>query len=626
VVLDNAARTAQVAPLLPGGGAGTLVLVTSRRRLVGLDGVHPVSLPLLDAGEAVELLARIAGRARVAAEPRAAQEVVRRCGYLPLAVRLAAARLAHRPRWRVADLAERLGEQRAALPELTADDRSVAQVFALSYEQLSPIVRWAFRALALHPGEQFDALAVAALVDLGADAATDALDELVDQHLVEEPVAGRYRLHDLVREYATGLVAADPQSVRSAAVGRLLDHHLHATLTANAGIMMVRPVEGLTEPQRPDLLERAERTADWLERERPNLVPLLRRAVAYGHLRVTWQLARAQWPFLYVHEYLDDLVASHLVALEAARVEGDRRGVATTHNYLASAYFRTSRHERAIEHLLDALRIRDELGDAVGSAIIRGNLAVALCAQGRLREAWDHAVRAAAAWRGSASSYSYPPSLSQLAVLSAMFGRYEDALRYQRWQLQLAAERKDNVRLSTGLGNVAWFRLRLGHVDAAERLLRATVALARRHRNIYVETESTCRLGIALRLRGRLAEAQSYQRESLRISRDVGDRRAELAARTELAITLSVAGEPAEAQELLRGALAVAPDLEVPYERAGAMTALGDVVAGDDPAEARRLWEQALGLYRWMGVPEATEVEARLDRLRSADGRGRMEA
>src|SRR5699024_348365 len=119
----------QLEDLLP-TAPGSLAIVTSRRRLAGLDGVHPEPLAVLPAAEATALLARIVGD-RIAAEPEAAAEVVRRCGGLPLAIRLAGARLAHRPRWRVADLVRRLGE--SALPELAAEDRTVASAFALSY-------------------------------------------------------------------------------------------------------------------------------------------------------------------------------------------------------------------------------------------------------------------------------------------------------------------------------------------------------------------------------------------------------------------------------------------------------------------------------------------------------------
>ena len=155
LVLDNAATADQVTPLLP-NGSHCLILITSRRRLVGVDEGRPSSLPVLDSDEAVELLGRVVGVARVAAEPEAATEVVRRCGHLPLAIRLAGARLAHRPHWRIADLAERLASRPDPLAEFEVGERSVGRAFALSYAQVSPVAQRAFRLLGLHPGVRFD--------------------------------------------------------------------------------------------------------------------------------------------------------------------------------------------------------------------------------------------------------------------------------------------------------------------------------------------------------------------------------------------------------------------------------------------------------------------------------------
>jgi DNA-binding SARP family transcriptional activator len=224
VVLDNAAGSAQITPLLPGNG-DSLALITSRRRLTGLDGIHPESVRVLTEDEAVVLFTRIVGD-RAVAEPAAVREVVGRCGGLPLAIRLAGARLAHRPRWRVADLLSRLSE--AALPELVAEDRTVLSAFALSYAQLAPAPSRLFRLLGLVPGERFTAPAAAALAEVDLDEAEELLDGLVDVHLIEEPSPGHYRLHDLMREYAASLVTADGAEYAERALARLLDLHLHA--------------------------------------------------------------------------------------------------------------------------------------------------------------------------------------------------------------------------------------------------------------------------------------------------------------------------------------------------------------------------------------------------------------
>jgi hypothetical protein len=269
LVLDNAATTAQITPLLP-AEAGVLVLVTSRRRLLDLAAARPLSMDILDPDDSVALLARVAGD-RVREEPDAAAEVAKHCGHLPLALRMAAARLAHRPHWTVRDLADRLADPYEPLT-LFAADHTTADAFALSYHQLAPDTRRTFRLLGLHPGTHFDVYAVAALTGATLTGARLHLDELVDAHLVEEIQADRYRLHDLVRAYAAGLVAVtDADQDRGAATRGLLDYYLHAA--ARAGERFESAVSRRTfrpgEPLRSDLVrERPALGADWLDAER----------------------------------------------------------------------------------------------------------------------------------------------------------------------------------------------------------------------------------------------------------------------------------------------------------------------------------------------------------------------
>jgi DNA-binding SARP family transcriptional activator len=325
VVLDNAAATAQVTPLLP-AGAGCLVLVTSRRRLTGLDSARPVSLDPLLPEDAVALLAEVAGE-RVRAEPDAAAEVVTRCGHLPLAIRLAGARLAHRPTWRVRDLADRLGDAHSLLTELAVEDRTVADAFALSYAPLPPDLQRAFRLLGVHPGDEFDAYALAALADTDLADAQRLLEALVDRHLVMEVRPGRYRFHDLVREYSRHLTGAhDREPDRAAAVARLLDLYLH---TAASITLPLEPVDDsrrnvrFGDPLLPALV--ADATAEGivrLEAERPNLVSAVELAVAAGMDRYVWQLARSTWWFLYHRGLAED--ACHSSSWAVSRREARR--------------------------------------------------------------------------------------------------------------------------------------------------------------------------------------------------------------------------------------------------------------------------------------------------------------
>ncbi|WP_457452118.1 AfsR/SARP family transcriptional regulator [Streptomyces sp. M18.1] len=200
VVLDNVAGTDHVRPFLP-GATRSLLLVTSRRRLTGLDGAACLSLDPLPAADAIELFTRIVGQ-RVDDEPLAALDILHLCGFLPLAVRIAAARLRHRQQWTAAHLADRLRDQRRRLAELSTSERGVAAAFAMSYQQLETEQRRMFRLLGLHPGPDVGSRAAAALAGVTPERAERLLEDLLDAHMVRQDEADRYTLHDLLRQYA----------------------------------------------------------------------------------------------------------------------------------------------------------------------------------------------------------------------------------------------------------------------------------------------------------------------------------------------------------------------------------------------------------------------------------------
>lgn len=206
VVLDNAADTAQVRPLLP-ATAGCAAVVTSRAQLADLDGAVPSSLDLPPERDALTLLARIAGPYRVAAEADAAAAIVACCGRLPLAVRIAGSRLRSRPGWPLAELAARLGPEHRRLDELTVGDLGVRASIGRSYRALPPLVARTFRLLALLDGHDVTPAAATALA--GDPAAAVHLELLADAHLLGSPAPGRYRLHPLVRLFARERARAD---------------------------------------------------------------------------------------------------------------------------------------------------------------------------------------------------------------------------------------------------------------------------------------------------------------------------------------------------------------------------------------------------------------------------------
>ncbi|HEY1179155.1 MAG TPA: NB-ARC domain-containing protein, partial [Phytomonospora sp.] len=283
-VLDNAGDADQVRPLLPGAG-DSAVIVTSRRRFVALAHIPPVSLEILDGDTAKDLFRRAGGPdARYEREPEAVAEVVRLCGNLPLAIRVAAARLRHRPGWTLAVLTDRLRRQ--------TDDFDTA--CGMSLRQMDALHRKAFRRLALLPGADFDAAVAAAAVDLPADDTAEILEDLVDVHLLDEPDADRFHLHDLVRGFAARTAEAEePETERRRAEQRVLDHQL-ARAEAAVGhfpwLTLPGPVPGSPFPDRDAALA-------WYDREHANLLAAFRLAETIGDDTFTARLPGLLRPY-----------------------------------------------------------------------------------------------------------------------------------------------------------------------------------------------------------------------------------------------------------------------------------------------------------------------------------------
>ncbi|MGC9668147.1 AfsR/SARP family transcriptional regulator [Planosporangium sp. 12N6] len=625
VVLDNAADSAQVAPLLP-GGSRVLTLITSRRRLWGLDGVHHLSLDVLEPAAAVRLLARVVGD-RVDAEPEAAAEVARLCGYLPLALRLAAARLTHRRSWTVADLADRLRRADDPLTELAAEGRTVAAAFALSHQHLDETAQRVFRLLGLHPPNSFCVHAVAALADLDADAAQDVLEALVDAHLLEAPTAHRYRLHDLLHEYAWQLATAhDRAAERTEATGRMIDHYLYVTARATALLEPAYARQGLDLPAPPRWVPRfgsEEGAMAWLEQERLNVVACLRLAAQLGWSRAVFQLARALWVYLWLHGYTGELVESQTLALAAARKLGDEAAIASAHNYLASGNSRQGRWDEAVVQLHRALEIRRRLGDVVGQSTTLSNLGLAYRKLGRFAEAVEH-IRQAMALLGELGAEEMIRLLANLGNVYMILGHYTDSLDQHRRHLAAARAIGSRYQQAVALGDLGAVHVRLGHLTVAVALLTRAWQLKLEVGNRYGAAETLSDLGNAYRGRGRHTEAIAAHRQALELMRTVGDLAGECQIRNDLGTTLSAAGQTEEARQLHERAIAQAERAGDRYQWARAHAGLGDAWEGADPGRAREHWEIAQVLFAELGVPERADVERRLADLDSGLRRMRV--
>ncbi|ATO15837.1 transcriptional regulator [Micromonospora sp. WMMA2032] len=610
MVLDNAADSAQVEPLLPSHGS-VAVLVTSRRRLLALTERPPVSLAVLTESEALELLGTLIGRRRLAADPEGARRLVSICGCLPLAVRLAGTRLAHRPDWRVSELVDRLSRRPLFLPGLRAEARSVAEAFAESYEPLGEAARRVFRSFGLVAGNHLDSAMVAALTDLRLPQAADLLDELVDRHLVEEATPGRYRLHDLMRRYATELARREDQATLGRqAVWGLLDHVLHSVVRASALIedpQLIAAHLRLEAPLRPDLLDgRAIGDLNWLEDQRLNLDGLVRQAAQEGHESMAWRLARASWRFSYTRSYYDDITATHEIGLTAARRSGDEHAIALMHNYLASACVRTGSYREASAHLHAVVSIRTALGDADGAQRARVNLGVVHWLTGRLQQSLDANL---SALRNVSDTI---PVLPNLGLTLRYLGRYDESMAVHRLHLYVARIRRDHFHMSNALGHLGGVRYRLGQHLQAERLLRASLTLRDRTGSGFARAETLSDLAGTCRQLGRYQDALRHHEAAIDAATVSGERHVQAEARNELALTLRATGRWKESAAMFQEALTISTRIAHPYEQGRALCGLAEHLEGDQPAEARRYRQRALAIFDRMGVPERHELRRRL--------------
>ncbi|MFE0512972.1 BTAD domain-containing putative transcriptional regulator, partial [Streptomyces sp. NPDC058964] len=338
VLLDNARDAAQVRPLLP-GTEGCAALVTSRVRMVDLAGAHLVDLDVMSPDEALALFTKIVGEERVASEREAALDVVAACGFLPLAIRIAASRLAARRTWTVSVLAAKLADERRRLDELQAGDLAVKATFELGYGQLEPAQARAFRLLGLADGPDMSLAAAAAVLNLPAEDTEDLLESLVDTSLLESAAPGRYRFHDLVRLYARACAERDeqPPSEREAAMSRLLDFYL---ATAAGVYAIERPgdrlVDGLEPTEFPGLrFDEGTAALDWLYSEAAPLLACVRQSAGTGRLRrgvdLLWAAKDLTESGANSHQYETTAQAMCAATLAAgdARAEGRARTVLT---------------------------------------------------------------------------------------------------------------------------------------------------------------------------------------------------------------------------------------------------------------------------------------------------------
>ncbi|MET9932586.1 BTAD domain-containing putative transcriptional regulator [Streptomyces sp. NPDC006324] len=432
VLLDNARDAAQIRPLLP-GTAGCAALVTSRIRMVDLAGAHLVDLDVMSPEEALQLFTRIVGEERVRAERKAALDVVAACGFLPLAIRIAASRLAARRTWTVSVLAAKLADERRRLDELQAGDLAVKATFELGYGQLEPAQARAFRLLGLADGPDISLAAAAAVLDLPLRDTEDLLEALVDTSLLESAAPGRYRYHDLVRLYARACAERDeqPPSEREAALSRLLDFYLS---TAARVYAIERPGDRLVdhlEPTDYDGLAFTDRheAQDWLYAEANCLLATVRQSAASpGTLRRGVDLLWASLDLAESGANSREYEAVATALREAAGRAGDVRAKGRAALTLAYVQHVTGRFDEADGEAHEAMDLASSTGDALPLCWAANALGIMALYQGRTEDGERFLTRATAAFRACDDEAGEASALCNLSRIHLAMGQTDVAV------------------------------------------------------------------------------------------------------------------------------------------------------------------------------------------------------
>ncbi|MDH2426303.1 BTAD domain-containing putative transcriptional regulator [Sphaerisporangium sp. TRM90804] len=568
IVLDDAGSESQVLPLLPGNPASAVV-ITCRGRLAGLAGATHLDVDTFDSDQSVDLLARIAGAERVRSEVEAAEALADLCGHLPLALRIAGARLAARPHWSIEQLLGRLEDETRRLDELKHGDMGIRASITLTYESVSEDARRLFRRLTILESPVFSAWVSAALLDQPLADAHDVLDDLADAQLIETTGVGygmhsQYRFHDLIRVFARERLAAEETSgERNAALGRVLGGLLFLAEAAHRReyggdyVQIHGPAPRWPLPEKL-VGQLVASPLQWYERERPTLVCGIRQAAQAGMVQLCWDLAISAVTLFESRVYLDDWRETHEIALTAARNAGDLRGQAAMLYSRGSLYIAQQRFGDARADLEKAVQLFTEVADDQGTALVIRNI----------------------------------------GFLDRVGGRFDDAEAHYKRALKIFNDTGDQVASAYVLHNLAQLRLESGDQPGAQRLLTDALELSRSTGSRRVEAQVLHRIGETYLQSGQSALAVEVLNEALVVVRNIGDPTGEAYVLHALGVARLRRGELAEAESALRRSLLLASTANEQLVEARVQLALGELaMAQRDTSDAILHYEQALTLF-----------------------------
>jgi tetratricopeptide (TPR) repeat protein len=503
-----------------------------------------VDLNVLDDDEALKLFVKVVGEQRPAAEPEATAELLDACAGLPLAIRICAARLVTRSGWTIRAMAGRLTDEHRRLDEMRAGDLAVRASFEVSFTSLPPSTdkqgidpARAFCLLGLWQGPSISSAAAAALFGIPEYSAADALEVLVDTHLLESVATDRYRFHDLLRVYAAERAADDLSAAElDAAIARLLTWYMRTADAAATAVSPHRynlPLDPADADPPPLGFDIAEEALAWYDSERANLVAATRQAAARGLHEIAWRLPA---PLFHLFESRDnwaDLLATHRIALDSARRAGNRQGEAWILNSLGYALGITG-DSSGIGCLEQALKIRRETGDRMGEAQAANNLADAYQRLGRTEEALGVLHRALDLNRKVGYRFGEGIALVNLGDVLLDLNRPDEAIEY----LQQALRTFTEINHADGTGYAFYWLGRchaaVGRDAEALECLGQALASHQSAGNRHRQAVTLRFLGRTQAGHGLTAEAHASWARSAAIFDDLGDRTQAAEVRAEM--------------------------------------------------------------------------------------------
>ncbi|MFI6389313.1 BTAD domain-containing putative transcriptional regulator [Nonomuraea sp. NPDC050540] len=564
VVLDNASGAGQVRPLMP-GSAGCGVIVTSRARLTGLSGARQVDLEVLGPAEALLMFTTIVGQERVSAERGAAMDLVAACGFLPLAIRIAAARLAARRSWSVATMRDRLSDERRRMAELRAGDLAIEATFSLGYDQLDAVHARAFQLLAVPDAAMLSLPVAAALLDLPEPDAEEVCEALVNLSMLESPSPGRYRFHDLLKIYARS--RPDDSGVRRAALARMLDFYL---ATAAAALRLtflgdLRPDKVVTRSAGLRFADEAA-VVDWADEEEQGLLSCLEQIARtpgdeLGQAIILLDLTTDVIGFesdTARYERLGDL----LIAAAADRADGALEAQARCVRGITRVNRR--KLDAAMEDGLAARDLSLEHGDLDTYADALNLLARSAMGRREMEGAAGWYRQAAEVWRSLGDVSNVSVALGNLARTLADLGRMGEALDAAREAEKIMLEVGDGRKDAAAAYQLGVVLREAGHPEQALAELEAALIENRKLKKREWEGATLFRMAETYLLVGSSERAIDHAEDALAVLTNTGDEWGQGMALTVLGRALGERGQPGRARACLTEALKIFDRLDVP--------------------------------------------------------------